>query len=314
MKENRFIRITILLIPLLFLSSCYSPEGDDVETGVYTDKEIIYVSQASKKTDAMITQLDNGTLFSSLTDTQRTTLRQQLVDISLEYENILLDNSVETATLNTINSSLAAILSDYNITSASAEYSALTEISEINYSSLSITDPTLPDEEDVVLLNEPFETDDFVVARNWTNPVEAGSKEWEGSNSYKNVAIGAYNSGDASNIAWIISPQITLTNNGVMTAEIQAAYWKHDGLAVYASTDYDGADPTTATWTALSATIPTSGDSDFIKTGNVSLNAYSGSNLHIGFKYTGADADLDGDGDDETTTYRIKNLKVYQLD
>ena len=83
-------------------------------------------------------------------------------------------------------------------------------------------------------------------------------------------------------------------------------------LVAMISTNYTGSgNPALATWTVLPATIATgqtSGYSDFMCSGYINLNAYSGT-VYIAFKYVGADPS--GTGSDDTTTYQIDDVTIF---
>lgn len=101
-------------------------------------------------------------------------------------------------------------------------------------------------------------------------------------NHYAN--INGYNKG--ANIDWCISPAFNLDNyeNPVLSFKTAKNYNGQD-LQVYFSNDYDGIDPTTATWTELSATL-SEGSFTWAESGDIDLSNYSGTSCYIGFKYT----------------------------
>lgn len=101
-------------------------------------------------------------------------------------------------------------------------------------------------------------------------------------NHYAN--INGYNKG--ANIDWCISPAFNLNNyeNPVLSFKTAKNYNGQD-LQVYFSNDYDGIDPTTATWTELSATL-SEGSFTWAESGDIDLSNYSGTSCYIGFKYT----------------------------
>ena len=109
-----------------------------------------------------------------------------------------------------------------------------------------------------------------------------------------------------------MTPKVNLnaTANEILTFKTAAGFLKAGTLfEVFISSDFSG-DPTTSTWSPLSATIataPASGYSSFTSSGNVSLNSFSG-DIVIGFKYTGADPS--GTTSDLTTTYEVDNVLI----
>ena len=105
----------------------------------------------------------------------------------------------------------------------------------------------------------------------------------------------------------MITPKIDLDamSNPKFEFESAQAYWVHDGLSVLISSDFNGSNITTATWTDLDATIAGQYDPDheWIPSGVVDLSVYSGQ-VYIAFKYY-------GDDPSETTSYRIDNVLLY---
>jgi len=144
----------------------------------------------------------------------------------------------------------------------------------------------------------------------WTNYAEAGSRPWFGGfygNSVNHYAeMNAYQSGESVNISWLISPAVEVGSNTILNFDTAKAYWKHNGLSVWISTDFNGVDVTGATWQPLNATIATSSDPNhaWINSGDIDLSAYAGQQVYIGFKYVG------GDNPNATTTYRVDNVVI----
>jgi len=144
----------------------------------------------------------------------------------------------------------------------------------------------------------------------WTNDATAGSRLWRckefSGNKYAQGT--AYQSSDATNEYWLITPEINCGVNKFLAFESAKAFWTHDALSVWVSTDYDGSNVSAATWTQItSATLAQNSDSDntFIPSGNVDLSSYTGQTIYIGFKYTGAAPNS------QTGTYRVDNIHVF---
>jgi hypothetical protein len=108
--------------------------------------------------------------------------------------------------------------------------------------------------------------------------------------------------------AWLITPEITLDEPMKLTFESAYAFWTHQGLTVWISSNFDGTNVTSATWTQLNPVLAQMSDTEhaFIPSGVVDLSAFSGT-VHIGFKYTGS-----GPGA-LTTSSRLDNIKVEKL-
>ena len=101
-------------------------------------------------------------------------------------------------------------------------------------------------------------------------------------NYYAN--INAHNQGE--NEDWLISPAFDLTTypDAVLTF-VTARNYNGPEIEVFFSNDYDGEDPTTATWVPLTCQLST-GSWNWIESGEISLESFEGSNCYIAFKYT----------------------------
>jgi len=132
----------------------------------------------------------------------------------------------------------------------------------------------------------------------WSNLVVAGDRYWQGKefSGNKYAQATGYNSGLPDLETWMITPLVINTNGDkVLTFKCAQAYWAHnvnDPITVLASTDFDGSNFTTATWTALNPNLPGSGsvNYEFIESGDVSLSGFVG-NVAIAFKYKGSDSE-----------------------
>ncbi len=176
----------------------------------------------------------------------------------------------------------------------------------------------------MVVENVPYKEDfegvtdgDALNLKGWTNVNTAtgGALYWLGKeyNSNKYAQVSAYKSpSTGADTVWLITPAINLDNSTdeKLSFDINVGYWKHNGLKVLLSTDYDQtADGIQkATWTDVTSsftipTEPTSGYGTFASAGTLDISGYSG-NLSIAFVYTGDAAN------GETTTYQIDNVTV----
>ena len=103
--------------------------------------------------------------------------------------------------------------------------------------------------------------------------------------------ISGYASGaNQDNEDWLISPQIDLTGttnttfNATQTAKYVGGFW--DQLSFEVSTDFNGTDPSAATWTTLTLTnMPTGNDWTFVNSGDIDLSAFDGQKIYIAMKY-----------------------------
>ncbi len=145
----------------------------------------------------------------------------------------------------------------------------------------------------------------------WKTIAVAGTKVWNAKQYSGNIyaEMNPYQSGEASNIAWVVSPMFTVTagQNTYLKFDTQFNYWANATLEVFVSSDFDGSNPQTATWTKLNEAYivkQTDGTNKWVSSGIISLNAYPG-NLVVGFKYTGSNS--------QTTAFRVDNVMVYTM-
>lgn len=138
----------------------------------------------------------------------------------------------------------------------------------------------------------------------WKNYAEKGTRLWQGKvfqgNGYAQAT--AFGSTDTENVSWLITPAINLAVPQSISFETALQVWKHNGLEVLISTNFDGTNVASATWTSLSAVLAGSatGDNIWVPSGSLDLSGYSGT-AHIAFKYN-------GDKTTNTTSYRIDNV------
>ncbi len=171
-----------------------------------------------------------------------------------------------------------------------------------------------------ILFSDFFETQstgDPISGNGWTNYIEAGSEQWEaftstGSSPSLGISarMQAYNSGDSSNIAWLITPQINFDAQEGETLNFKTSNSFADGstLEIFISTDWDGNPDNvlSANWEILSAAYITQDDDAFgpwFPSGNVDLDCISG-NGYIALKYVGSgDEAFDG-------TYEFDEIEI----
>lgn len=165
----------------------------------------------------------------------------------------------------------------------------------------------------VETLNETFSSfsnNETIYISGWQDLATAGGRLWlaklYSGNTYAQAT--GYNSGLTNMVTWLITRPVILSTQKILTFQTAKAYWEHLGtnmpLEVLFSTNYDGTNLTTATWTPLAATLAqkTDADNTFINSGNVMLPVISGGSGVIAFKYTGSNT--------ESTSYRIDNISV----
>jgi hypothetical protein len=134
----------------------------------------------------------------------------------------------------------------------------------------------------VVIFNQDWEGE----MNGWTFVDVEGDMNWTVASFQGNHYANANGHNHGANEDWCISPAFNLDayDNPVLTFRTAMNFTGND-LEVFFSNDYDGEDPTTATWTALTCELST-GSYTWVESGAIDLSSYSGSECYIGFKYT----------------------------
>lgn len=154
-----------------------------------------------------------------------------------------------------------------------------------------------------VTANENVELD------GWTNFAEEGTRVFIGKyfadeNNYY-AQMSAYNSTEASEKAWLITPALTIGGANELTFISKYAFNNADVSSLWISTNFTG-DVTSANWTELSFTEPTDGVGGYgawTGSGSVDLSAYTGQKVNIAFKYTGGDPSA-------TTIWQVDDVMI----
>jgi len=147
---------------------------------------------------------------------------------------------------------------------------------------------------------------DEISLTGWTNQATVGDRRWIYRSFDQNLfaQMTSFNADAPSNESWLVTPEITTSETPTLSFESAQAFYKHDGLSVWVSTNFSG-DASSASWQELTeATLAGSSDEeyDWIESGEIDLSSY-GSQVYIGFKYEGTSAT-------NTTTYRLDNIIV----
>ncbi|MEP7167798.1 MAG: choice-of-anchor J domain-containing protein, partial [Bacteroidota bacterium] len=159
-------------------------------------------------------------------------------------------------------------------------------------------------------LSQDFETQTSNVdigISGWLNTAVAGTRKWQGKyfspNTYAQAT--AFGSGLSNMETWLITPRLNLSKADTLTFESAKAFWAHDGLTVWISTNFDGTNVSAATWSPLTCTLAGQFDADytFVASGIIPLTTFTGTG-YIGFKYT-------GNSTSQTTTYQLDNVIVH---
>lgn len=104
--------------------------------------------------------------------------------------------------------------------------------------------------------------------------------------------LNAYQQG--VNEDWLISPAFNLDSySDVVLTFVTAKNYNGPDIEVYFSNDYDGEDPTEATWQEIECAL-SQGSWTWTESGEISLDGFSGTNCHIAFKYTSTETEAAG--------------------
>jgi len=160
----------------------------------------------------------------------------------------------------------------------------------------------------VIPQNVPFiETFDSL-STNWKLYSVASNKNWLFSAADKAMSANGYG-GDVASDDWLITPPVKLSN--FSNYNLSFTSWTKyidNGLAqpmeVLISTNYKGSgNPTVATWTALSGTLPVANSQVWTPSGAINLNTYSGQTVFVAFRYRSSG----------TTSSTASNWKVDEV-
>ncbi len=147
---------------------------------------------------------------------------------------------------------------------------------------------------------------DPIAEPGWQNVTVQGTDPW----IYRDFGgdvfahIQGYQAASAQLETWLISPPIDLTSQKVLNFETETAFWAHDGLDVFISTNYIG-DVATATWTNLNPTLAGSTNTNYERVASGDVNLPVGTAGFIAFRYI-------GDNTANTSTYRIDNITICE--
>jgi len=157
---------------------------------------------------------------------------------------------------------------------------------------------------------ESFANNEDIIIDGWQNLMITGNRLWINkifsSNGYAQAT--AFSSGLAEMETWLITRPVFISTQKVLSFRSAQAYWTHEAgnqpMEVLFSSDYDGTNFFSATWTPLTVNLATSSDANYawVASGNISLPVESGASGVIAFRYTG--------GGTETTSSIVDNITV----
>ena len=136
----------------------------------------------------------------------------------------------------------------------------------------------------VVIMSQDWEGD----MNGWTFVTIEGNKPWTIGTYAGNHYANANGYGDdVNNEQWCISPAFNLNARAYQNVTLtfmNATKFDGPALELYFSNDYDGQDPTAASWEPLEY-IPSEGNYTWTESGEISLDEFSGENCYIAFRY-----------------------------
>ena len=143
-------------------------------------------------------------------------------------------------------------------------------------------------------------------AANWTAVSVVGPQVWSTSNqgnaSNYYAVMNGYSGGNIANEDYLISKEIDLGNyNDIYMNFDSDVNYNGQPLKLLVTDNYSG-NPTTTSWTEVSADFDTAQGWGFKPSGNVSLNAFKGKKIRFAFKYVSTTA--------AANTWEIDNVKV----
>ena len=141
-----------------------------------------------------------------------------------------------------------------------------------------------------IIFNQDWE-DDW---NGWTEVCVSGDSLWRIASYQGNHYAYANGYNHPASVDWLISPAFDLDSySDVVLTFLTAKNYPGPELEVYFSNDHDGQDPTNATWDQLECEL-SQGGWNWVPSGDISLDEFSGSNCYIGFKYTCSDEEAAG--------------------
>ena len=134
----------------------------------------------------------------------------------------------------------------------------------------------------VTIFNQDWEGE----MNGWTFVDVEGEMNWTVASYQGNHYAYANGYNHGANEDWCISPAFDLSaySNPVLTFRTAKNYNGPD-LEVFFSNNYNGTNPSAATWTPLTCALST-GSWTWVESGSIDLSNFSGTNCYIGFKYT----------------------------
>ncbi len=149
----------------------------------------------------------------------------------------------------------------------------------------------------------------------WTNYAQIGTRKFTEQTFYENgyAEFTSFGSGQALNVAWLISPPINMDEQEGETLIFQVAHAfltsADNTIELMVSTDFDGnsANFNNASWVSLPIKTPTPLNEfyEFVNSGEVDLSGFEGT-LYFAFKAKGS-----GSNQNLDATFQIDNIRLF---
>jgi len=148
----------------------------------------------------------------------------------------------------------------------------------------------------------------------WTNFAQTGTVKWKQGiySGSKYAEFTSYQSGQATNIAWLVSPAINMDirEHETLAFDVAQAYVSStaNSIELLISTNFDGTNVLAANWQTVPFTTPPLNydtNFDFFSSGLIDLSGYTG-NIYIAFRCKGSGTNFSLDG-----TYEIDNVRIF---
>ena len=128
----------------------------------------------------------------------------------------------------------------------------------------------------------------------WTEVCTEGDSLWRIATYQGNHYAYANGYNHPATEDWLISPAFNLDEySDVVLTFITARNYDGPDIEVFFSNDYDGEDPTAATWQPLECAL-SEGSWNWVESGEISMDGFSGTECHIAFRYTCTDDEAAG--------------------
>jgi len=141
---------------------------------------------------------------------------------------------------------------------------------------------------DIIIWDEQFSGD----LGNFSTHSIVGAKEWysSGYGGDEYAKMSGYDEGAQDNEDWLVSPAIDLTGTADIYLRVRQALnymgGEWDNHKVYISTDFDGADVTSATWNEVTIpTWPSGSDWTYVESGDINIDTYIVQTIFVAFKF-----------------------------